>query len=642
MSKIDELLKNEKVEWKKLGDICEITKGKQYNKRDMQEYGTYPVINGGILPSGYIDLFNRNENTITVSQGGASAGFVNFLKEKFWLGAHAYSVIPKNEIIKEYGYNYIYFNRFLYHILKMNQINLQDSKEGAGIPSVSKDKLNSIQVPLTSIETQEKIVKTLDKFTNYVTELQAELQARTKQYEYYRDMLLSEEYLNKISTKMYGLECKDYEVKFTTLGEIAQVNRGASPRPITKYITDDIEGIPWIKIGDIGVNSKYVTKTAQKITIEGAKNSRILKKGDFIMSNSMSYGRPYILDIDGAIHDGWASISDFHNILDSDFLYYYLTSYKVQNYWKGKINSSSVSNLNSEIIRSLPIPVIDKELQQVVAKILDKFQSLLADTKGLLPQEIEQRQKQYEYYREKLLTFNENSAKHTHTHNLISNSYFDLLKEVAEIVGVSVFGIQRRCLGEIGSFFGGISGKSKNDFINGNSKFITYKNVFSNLSTNLEIKDTVNINNGEQQRTLQIGDIIFTGSSEIIEECGMSSVITEQVKENLYLNSFCFFLRLNDLETLLPDFSKYLFRSKYVRKQIVKTASGVTRFNVSKVLMEKVEIIVPPIKVQEHIVSILDKFDALVNDISKGLPKEIELRQKQYEYYREKLLSFEK
>ena len=129
------------------------------------------------------------------------------------------------------------------------------------------------------------------------------------------------------------------------------------------------------------------------------------------MSNSMSYGRPYILDIDGAIHDGWASISEFHNTLDSDFLYYYLTSSKVQNYWKGKINSSSVSNLNSEIIRSLPIPVIDKELQKIVAKILDKFQSLLADTKGLLPQEIEQRQKQYEYYREKLLTFDVSCVK---------------------------------------------------------------------------------------------------------------------------------------------------------------------------------------------------------------------------------------
>ena len=197
-------------------------------------------------------------------------------------------------------------------------------KQGSGIPHVYSRDLGRFEIPIPSMETQEKIVKTLDKFTNYVTELQAELQARTKQYEYYRDMLLSEEYLNKISSKVDVLESKDYEVKFTTLGEIAQINRGASPRPITKYITDDTEGIPWIKIGDIGVNSKYVTKTAQKITIEGAKKSRILKKGDFIMSNSMSYGRPYILDIDGAIHDGWASISEFHNTLDSDFLYYYL------------------------------------------------------------------------------------------------------------------------------------------------------------------------------------------------------------------------------------------------------------------------------------------------------------------------------
>lgn len=203
MSKIDELLKNEKVEWKKLGEVSQILKGKQFNKRDMLEDGIYPVINGGILPSGYINLFNRNANTITVSQGGASAGYVNFIEEKFWLGAHAFSVIPNNEIITEYGYDYSCFNRLLFHILKMNQMNLQDSKEGAGIPSVSKDRLSIIEVPLTSKQVQKKIVQTLDKFTNYVTELQAELQAelqsRTKQYEYYRDMLLSEEYLNKLS-----------------------------------------------------------------------------------------------------------------------------------------------------------------------------------------------------------------------------------------------------------------------------------------------------------------------------------------------------------------------------------------------------------------------------------------------------------
>ena len=409
MSKIDELLKNEKVEWKKLGEVCNIKRGRVISKIYLEQHkGEFPVYssqtrNNGEI--GRISTYDFDGEFATWTTDGAYAGTVFYRNGKFSVTNICGLIEPKDSK-----------NLLVKFIVYWLQIEAKKYvKGGSGNPKLMSNVVEKIKIPIPSIETQEKIVKTLDKFTNYVTELQAELQARTKQYEYYRDMLLSEEYLNKISDKIDVLESKDYEVKFTTLGEIAQINRGASPRPITKYITDDIEGIPWIKIGDIGVNSKYVTKTAQKITVEGAKKSRILKKGDFIMSNSMSYGRPYILDIDGAIHDGWASISDFHNILDSDFLYYYLTSYKVQNYWKGKINSSSVSNLNSEIIRSLPIPVIDKELQQVVAKILDKFQSLLADTKGLLPQEIEQRQKQYEYYREKLLTFNENSAKHTHT-----------------------------------------------------------------------------------------------------------------------------------------------------------------------------------------------------------------------------------
>ncbi|EFA89599.1 restriction endonuclease subunit S [Peptoniphilus lacrimalis] len=393
MSKIDELLKNEKVEWKKLGEVCEFQRGNTITKKDIIE-GVIPVIAGGQKPAYYHGISNREGVTIAVAGSGAYAGFVSYWEEPIFL-SDAFSIEPNKNLNK----------RYLYHWLLSNQHKIFELKQGSGIPHVYGKDLGRFEIPIPSLETQEKIVETLDKFTNYVTELQAELQARNKQYEYYRDMLLSEEYLNKISMKMDALTNKDYELKMTTLGEIAQINRGASPRPIKKYITEDIKGIPWIKIGDVGVNSKYVTKTAQKITLEGAKKSRILKKGDFIMSNSMSYGRPYILGIDGAIHDGWASISGFYNTLDSDFLYYYLTSSKVQNYWKGKINSSSVDNLNSEIICSLPIPVIDKELQQVVAKVLDKFQSLLDDTEGLLPEEIEKRQKQYEYYREKLLTF---------------------------------------------------------------------------------------------------------------------------------------------------------------------------------------------------------------------------------------------
>ncbi len=102
------------------------------------------------------------------------------------------------------------------------------------------------------------------------------------------------------------------EVEWLSFGEIAKVQRGASPRPIAKYITEDENGVPWIKIGDTRAGSKYVDKTAQRITPEGARKSRILNKGDFILSNSMSFGRPYILSISGAIHDGWASISQWH------------------------------------------------------------------------------------------------------------------------------------------------------------------------------------------------------------------------------------------------------------------------------------------------------------------------------------------
>ena len=203
-------------------------------------------------------------------------------------------------------------------------------------------------------------------------------------------------------------------------------------------------------------------------------------------------------------------------------------------------------------------------------------------------------------------------------------------------------GVEFKKLGEIGNFFSGLNGKNKNDFTkDGNSFFVPYMNVYQNLSVNLEQLQRVQINDGERQNILQVGDILFTGSSETANECGISSVLTCEPEKNLYLNSFCFGLRLNDEKILLPNFSKYIFSSKSLRKQIIKTASGVTRFNVSKKKMENIKIPVPPIEEQERIVKILDRFDKLCNDISEGLPAEISARQKQYEYYRDKLLMFD-
>ena len=405
MSKIEGLLKNEKVEWKKLGEVALISKGKQFNKRDMFPEGKYPVINGGILPSGYIDLFNTSENTITVSQGGASAGFVNFIEVKFWLGAHAFSIIPSNDIIIKYDYEYSCFNRLLFHILKMNQTNLQDSKEGAGIPSVSKDKFSKIEIPLTSKRTQEKIVKTLDKFTNYVTELQAELQARTKQYEYYRDMLLSESYLNKISEKIDGLEKRGYSVRFTTLGEVGVFTRGNGLQK-NDFIT---KGKPVIHYGQIYTKYGFETnKTISFVSDDIFLKLRKAKYKDILIAttseNIEDVGKSVVWL--GNEEIGFSGdMYSYRTTENAKYIAYYFQTAEFQKQKEKKVTGTKLIRIHGDDMERISISLPPIEIQNKVVQILDKFQKLLFDTQGLLPQEIEQRQKQYEYYREKLLTF---------------------------------------------------------------------------------------------------------------------------------------------------------------------------------------------------------------------------------------------
>ena len=222
------------------------------------------------------------------------------------------------------------------------------------------------------------------------------------------------------------------------------------------------------------------------------------------------------------------------------------------------------------------------------------------------------RQKQYHYYRDLLL------SEH----------------ELAKV------GFEWKSLEEIAFFYGGLTGKSKHDFENGNAKYITYKNIFSNLEIQPDNLEMVKISDNERQHQVKYGDILFTGSSEIPEEVGMSSAVTTKFDEPIYLNSFSFGIRFNGDIQITPEFAKYLFRSNIIRREIIRTANGVTRFNVSKELFKKIQIPIPPLSVQSQIVAILDTFDTLTQSISEGLPKEIKLRQTQYEYYRERLLNF--
>ena len=192
-------------------------------------------------------------------------------------------------------------------------------------------------------------------------------------------------------------------------------------------------------------------------------------------------------------------------------------------------------------------------------------------------------------------------------------------------------------LGEVAEIYGGLTGKSKSDFEDGNALFISYKNIYDNYEINNQDLPKVKVSETEQQHKVEYGDVLFTGSSETADEVAYSSAVTKCFDEAVYLNSFSFGVRFHKDIELIPEFSKHLFRGVYMRKQMAKTASGVTRFNVSKARFKKILIPLPPLSVQEEIVRILDKFTTLEAE----LEAELDCRKRQYEYYRNQLLSFE-
>ena len=168
--------------------------------------------------------------------------------------------------------------------------------------------------------------------------------------------------------------------KYKKIGDICVVERGGSPRPIDKFITEDESGINWIKIGDTS-DSMYITKTAQKIIPEGVKKSRYVKPGDFLLSNSMSFGRPYILKIDGCIHDGWLVLRDEDEIFDKRFLYYYLSSKATYEKFQSMAVGGVVNNLNSNMIRRVEVPIPDMTEQSNIADLLDKLKKIVDSRK---------------------------------------------------------------------------------------------------------------------------------------------------------------------------------------------------------------------------------------------------------------------
>ena len=198
MTYIEQLLNGENVEWKKLGEVCEIKTGKGVTKKNAISNGVYPIISGGKKPMDYINIHNREANTVTVSRVGANAGYVNYISERFYLNDKCFSVISKKDNV--------FIPRFLYYALKKQEDNISSLQSQGGVPTINTVKLGNILIPLPPLSVQHKIVEILDKFTALEAELEANLEAeldcRKRQYEYYRNQLLSFDMLNRGGAKV--------------------------------------------------------------------------------------------------------------------------------------------------------------------------------------------------------------------------------------------------------------------------------------------------------------------------------------------------------------------------------------------------------------------------------------------------------
>lgn len=395
-------------------------------------------------------------------------------------------------------------------------------------------------------------------------------------------------------------------VEFKSLGDLVE-----KPRSINWGENEGRE-FQYIDLSSVDRRTHKVTETTAVSSNDAPSRAKQLVRVDDVLFGTT---RPTLMryvrippELDGQIcSTGFCVLRSKSSELSPGFLFHTVGTQRFGGYVDLNQQGGGYPAIRDAVVKGFRIPLPSLPIQNEIVGILDKFMELEAE----LEAELEERRRQYEYYRDALLTFTEREC------------------------------VRWVTLGEIGMLFGGLTGKAKADFQGGKSRFVSYRNVFDNLSTNVLPDDFVSIEDGEKQTMLHKGDVLFTGSSESLDESGMTSVITSDPPEPLYLNSFCIGYRLSDPQDLHPDFAKHLFRSLGLRQQIIKTASGVTRFNVSKKRLGKVHIPIPARDEQERIASVLDSFNSLVSDLSFGLPAEIAARRKQYEYYRDMLLTFD-
>lgn len=377
MSKLKDLIQKlcpNGVEYKKLGDkqVSIMQRGTSLTKNNSKE-GIYPVISGGRIPAFYCDNFNREGETITVAGSGAGAGYVQYWNEPIFV-CDAFSIKGCKEVSTKY----------LYYCLTNLQDKIYATKKGGGVPHVHISSIENFLIPIPHINIQEEIVSILDRFAEYAAELQAELQARKEQYEYYKQTIF----------RSVSLQYKDFLLK-----EIATFSQGIQVDPNLQYDTMKSGRIRFLRIVD------FVSNNEPYRYIEKPSNKYIKSDNELIMIRygASAAGKVFMCH-SGAIANNMFKINLKPEILPK-YVMYYLSQNSIYTLLNSSGGRSTMPAINFKLVGSIHISIPPYSEQQRIISILDKFEILVNDLQQGLPAEIAAVQEQYEYYRNKLLSF---------------------------------------------------------------------------------------------------------------------------------------------------------------------------------------------------------------------------------------------
>lgn len=369
------------VEWKKLGEVCSFNRGRTITSKDAID-GGIPVIAGGQTPSYYHNEANRIGESITIAGSGAYAGFVAYWNQPIFV-SDAFTVDPTDSLLHKY----------LFYWLKKHQEKVFATQKGAGVPHVHGKDIASFCIPIPSLSEQHRIVGILDTFASSIDNLKQQIEQRRKQYEYCRDNLLD-------------LEGKE-GVEMKTLGEVLKsLKTGLNPRknftlnaPCSKNY--------YITVRELGMFKVMPIDKTDKVTDEALvliNNRSNLEVGDVLFSGTGTIGRTALVEekpTNWNIKEGVYTLKPLKDVIDSRYLIQLLHSKYTIEKISALIVGDPIRSVPMKSLITITIPVLSFSEQQRIVSILDTFEESICN----LEEQLKLREKQYEYYRNKLLTF---------------------------------------------------------------------------------------------------------------------------------------------------------------------------------------------------------------------------------------------